>query len=181
MSLVVVALAAGVLVGWIRGGRIRHVAGVRLRSADLRLRSVSLLLGGAACELVASRWGAGAAGSALLIVGYLLLIGFALRNVTVTGMVLVAFGLIANLAVIAVDGGMPVRGVPAGAVYGPRHHGVRPGDHLVGLADWVRLGPGGETVSPGDLLLALGVATVAAGLMRPPRRSARPRRIPASR
>jgi hypothetical protein len=74
--------------------------------------------------------------------------------------------------VIAVDGGMPVRGVPAGAALGPRHHGVRPGDHLVELSDQIRLAPLDVTVSPGDIVLSLGVATVTAGLMRPRRRPA---------
>ena len=62
----------------------------------------------------------------VLVAGYLLLVGFALRNAGLTGMVLVAFGLLANLAVIVVDGGMPVRGLPAGAADGPRHHGDTP-------------------------------------------------------
>ncbi len=174
MSLVIVALLAGVAAGWIRGGRMRYLAGVRLRS-------VGLLLAGAGCEFVGSRWGSGSVGTTVLVIGYLLLAGFALRNLALTGMVLVAFGLLANLAVIAVDGGMPVRGVPAGAAYGPRHHGVRPGDHLVGLADWVRLAPSSNIVSPGDLVLALGVATVTAGLMRPPRRSTAARGVAAER
>jgi Family of unknown function (DUF5317) len=174
MSLVVLALLAGLAAGWIRGGRVRYLAGVRLRW-------VGLLLAGAVCEFVGSRWGSGSVGISILIVGYLLLAGFALRNVALTGMVLVAFGLLANLVVIAVDGGMPVRGVPAGATYGPRHHGVRPGDHLVGLADWVRLAHSGHIVSPGDLVLALGVATVTAGLMRPPRRLVAARAVAADR
>ena len=83
----------------------------------------------------------------------MLLIGFALRNAGLTGMVLVAVGLLANLTVIAVDRGMPVRGLPAGVSDGWRHHGERPGDHLTGLADVVRLTPLGETVSAGDIVL----------------------------
>jgi hypothetical protein len=165
MLLVVPALVAGVVAGWIRGGRIRFVAGARLRSAGL-------LFAGAVCEFVGSRWVAGAAGTGLLIAGFLLLLGFAVRNVAVAGMILVAFGLLANLTVIAVDGGMPVRGLPAGATGGPRHHAVRPGDHLVGLADVVRLAPLGEAISPGDIVLALGVATAVSELMRPRRRRA---------
>ena len=47
----------------------------------------------------------------ILLAGYVLLICFAVRNAGLTGMVLVAVGLLANLAVIAVDGGMPVRGL----------------------------------------------------------------------
>ena len=166
MSLVPLALAAGVLAGLILGGRLRQIA-------VTRLRSVGFLLGGAAAEFAGSRWGAGATGTGILIAGYLLLICFALRNAAVTGMVLVAFGLLANVSVIALDGGMPVRGVPAGASDGPRHHGLRPGDRLTGLADVIHLPALGETVSAGDLVLSLGLATVVAGAMRPSRRLVR--------
>jgi hypothetical protein len=167
MLLIVVALAAGSIVGLALGGRVR-------RMADARLRSIGLLLAGAGSEFAGSHLGAGWFGSALLIGGYVLLLSFAVANVALTGMVLVAVGLVANLTVIALDGGMPVRGVPPGASYGARHHGERPGDHLTGLADVVRVSPLGETVSAGDIVLSLGVATVVVGLMRPARR--RPRR-----
>lgn len=163
MSLVALALVAGVLAGLLLGGRLRHVAGTRLRS-------VGLLLGGAVAEFAGSRWGDGAVGTGILIAGYLLLVGFALRNLAITGMVLVAMGLLANLTVVALNGGMPVRGLPAGTTYGPRHHGQRPGDRLTGLADVVHLPALGEIVSPGDLVLGLGVATVVVTLMRPSRR-----------
>jgi hypothetical protein len=166
MSLVAVALAAGLVAALILGGRVRYLGAVRLRS-------VGLLLGGGACELAGSHWGDGAAGTAILVAGYLLLIGFALRNAALTGMVLVAFGLCANATVITLDGGMPVRGLPAGINAGARHHGERPGDHLTALADVVHLAPLHETVSPGDLVLSLGVATLVVAVMRPRRPVAR--------
>jgi hypothetical protein len=166
MSLVALALALGVLAGLLLGGRLRHLAGTRLRS-------VGLLVGGAVGEFAGSRWGAGAVGTAIVVAGYLLLISFALRNVAVTGMVLVAFGLLANVTVIALNGGMPVRGLPAGATYGTRHHAQRPGDRLTGLADVIHLPALGEIVSPGDLVLGLGVATVVVAVMRPRRRVVR--------
>jgi hypothetical protein len=172
MSLVVVALAAGVLTGLLLGGGVRDLGRVRLGG-------LGLLAGGAVCEFAGSRWGAGAVGTGLLIAGYVLLIAFALRNAATPGMVLVAVGLLANLTVIAVNGGMPVRGLPAGTTFGPRHHGERPGDHLTGLADVVPVGPLGETVSAGDIVLSLGVATVVVVLMRPrSRRRLTPPRAP---
>jgi hypothetical protein len=100
------------------------------------------------------------------------LLGVALLNIRVTGMVLVAAGLLSNLVVISVDGGMPVRGLPPGQSAGPRHHGLGPGDRLTGLADIVRIEPLGQTVSGGDLVLSLGAATVTFGLLRPGRRRA---------
>src|ERR1700722_20519325 len=106
MSLVALALALGVLAALLLGGRLRHVAGTRLRS-------VGLLLGGAVAEFAGSRWGDGAVGTGILIAGYLLLVGFALRNLAITGMVLVAMGLLANLTVIALNGGVAAPGPPA--------------------------------------------------------------------
>jgi Family of unknown function (DUF5317) len=167
MSLVIVALTAGLVAGLLLGGSPRNLTGARLRA-------IGLLLAGAGCEIL-TRWVGGVAGPAILVVGYLLLIGFAWRNVATTGMVLVAIGLLANLTVITVNRGMPVRGLPPGTTYGWRHHGERPGDHLTGLADVVPLTPLGETVSAGDIVLSLGVATVAVTLMRPSRRPAPPR------
>jgi hypothetical protein len=167
MSLVVVAITAGVAAGLLLGGSFRRLAGTRLRA-------VGLLLAGAGCEIL-TRWVGGMTGTVILVVGYLLLIGFACRNVATTGMVLVAVGLLANLTVITVNRGMPVRGLPPGITYGWRHHGERPSDHLTGLADVVRLTPLRETVSAGDIVLSLGVATVVATLMRPSRRAVPPR------
>jgi hypothetical protein len=164
MPLVVVALASGLLVGLLLGGNVRRLAGARLHG-------VALLGGGTACEL-ATRWIDGGAGAGIMIAGYVLMICFALRNASVTGMVLVAVGLAANLTVIAVDRGMPVRGLAAGVSDSWRHHGQRAGDHLTGLADVVPLTPLGETVSAGDIVLSLGVATAVVSLMRPRRRPA---------
>jgi hypothetical protein len=129
-----------------------------------------LLLSGASCEFAGSVWGAGWVGNAVLIAGYLMLVIFAATNIATTGMVLVAAGLLSNLVVIAVDGGMPVRGIQPGAADGPRHHGIRPGDHLTALADEVRIAPLGETVSAGDIVISIGAAAAVATLMRPRRR-----------
>src|ERR1700685_1362346 len=100
MLLVVIALAAGSVAGLALGGHWRHLA-------DTRLRSVGTLLAGAVCEFAGSRWGPGWFGTALVVAGYVLLASFAVRNAALAGMVLVAAGLLANLTVIALNGGMP--------------------------------------------------------------------------
>ncbi|MGH9069328.1 MAG: hypothetical protein ACRD0J_17830, partial [Acidimicrobiales bacterium] len=56
------------------------------------------------------------------------------------------------------------------------HHLAGPGDHLVALADVVPLAPLSEVVSAGDLVLAVGLASLAAGLTRPRRRAVHTRR-----
>ena len=128
--------------------------------ASTPFRWQAALLAGAACELVSSLWVSGPAGLVLLVAGYLLLIGFAARNLAIAGSVLVIVGLLANLTVMTVDGGMPVRGLPPSAGFGPRHHGARPGDHLMALGDVVAVPALGEVFSAGDLLLAAGVTTM---------------------
>ena len=137
------------------------------------LRWPLTLAGGACLELVASLWVSGGAGLAMLIAGYLLILSFAARNLAVTGSVLVIVGLTANLTVMALDGGMPVRGVSAGSGFGPRHHAEGPGDHLTALSDVIPVPPLGEVFSPGDLVLAAGVATMAVSVATPARRRRR--------
>ncbi len=164
------AVAAGLAVGLLSGGRLH-------RLADARLRLVGFLVAGAALEAIGTLWIGGGLGLAALIGGYVLLLAFALANAARTGMVLVGAGLLANLAVITVDGGMPVRGVAADVSAGARHHGIRAGDRLTFLADVVPLPAIGETVSAGDIVLSIGVATVVVGLLRaPPRRRTTPLR-----
>jgi hypothetical protein len=160
MWLALVALAAGCLVGILAGGKLENLM-------FSRLRWLGLLGAGAACEAIADRWLTGEGGLWLVIAGYVLMLGFALRNLSEAGSVLVAVGLFSNLLVIGVNGGMPVRGVPAGVQLGGHHHGEQSGDRLTGLADVVYVAPLGETLSAGDILLASGVGTLAAfGVVR---------------
>lgn len=157
--LAVLAVLVGATTGWLTGGRMANLA-------KSRLRLILLLPLGAALEVAGGFWGLGHAGLWVLVGGYAVLVAFALLNWRVLGMILVAAGLAANLAVFALDRGMPVRGQAPNAHLGPRHHGERPSDQLTGLADVIKLGPIGETVSAGDIVLSLGVATVLLALMR---------------
>jgi hypothetical protein len=160
MLLSLIAIAVGAAIGGLAGGSWRHAAGAPVKH-------LPLLLAGVGCEAAAAWWGSGWAGFGLVVAGFALLLGFAAGNLALTGMVLVMVGLLSNLIVIVVNQGMPVRGVPAAAAYGPRHHGLRPGDHLTGLADVVHVAWLGQTISAGDIVLAVGVATVIAALLRP--------------
>lgn len=163
MYLALVAVAVGGLAGMATAGRI----GPWGRPA---LRAIWLLPAGAACELAANLWGRGGLGLGLVTAGYVALITWSAANLRFPGMLLVAVGLLSNLVVITVDGGMPVRGAPPGVALGARHHGESPSDRLTGLADVVHIAPLGQTVSAGDLVLALGAATAAFSLGRPARR-----------
>ena len=79
------------------------------------------------------------------------------------GVWLVTTGAAANLVVIAANGGrMPVAPELAGRALqnGPigQYTAMGPDTHLNFLADWIRLYPSLEVYSPGDLLIAIGLA-----------------------
>ena len=141
------------------------------------LRWPLALFAGAACELVSSLWMAGAGGLVMLVGGYVLLLAFAARNVAVLGSVLVIAGLLANLTVICLNGGMPVSGADPASGFGPRHHPVGPGDHLTAMADVISVPALGEVFSPGDLVLGAGVTTMIAATLAGGRRPLPRRRL----
>ena len=171
MRFTLLAVAAGLGVGLLAGGRLEH-----LGSRTLRLGP--LLLGGLAAQLLSSQ-AAGGRSTVLLVASYTLLLAFAAANVVVVGMWLVAGGIALNLAVIAANGGMPVResALRAAGVLEPgttvaldsasKHHLERPSDRLVVLGDIIPAKPLREVVSFGDVVMAVGVADVVAHLLRP--------------
>lgn len=123
--------------------------------------ALALGASGVACLLA----GSGAFGP--VVAGYALLLSAAGLEWKRAGMILVAAGLAANLAVIAADGGMPVKGLAAGAATGPLHHGLRAGDRLTGLADVIHVPFLSQVASPGDVVLALGAAVAMFAWLQP--------------
>lgn len=172
MRFTLLAVATGLGIGVLAGGRLTHLG-------SRSLRRWPLLLGGLGAQVLSAPVG-GDASFALLIVSYALLLAFAAANVVVVGMWLVALGIGLNLVVIAVNGGMPVResalraagAVDPGAAVAPqpgrKQHLERPSDRLVALGDILPVRPLREVVSFGDVVMAVGVADVAAHLLRPP-------------
>ena len=163
------ALAIGVAVGLATGGRLSNLS---LRG----FRWVVLLVVGVLLQAVSGVVGSVAA--PVLIASDAALVVFALANVRRTGMVLVAAGIALNLVPIAADGGMPVSRaavVASGQASAARvarmhvagkHHLRRPGDRFVGLSDTIAVRPLRTVVSPGDVVLSVGMAAVIAGLLR---------------
>ena len=174
MLLVALAVLAGAAAGWAG----RRAPGHDLRpeprtgrgpDTDARWRGAALLGAAVLLLLVGGRWIPGDAGLALVVAGYALAAMWALANHRRPGLILVAAGLLANLAVISVDHGMPVRGLPAGVSAGRHHHGLSTRDRLSSLTDDLRLPVLAETVSPGDVLVAAGGAVMAFALVGPTR------------
>lgn len=168
--LTLVALAVGGLVGLATGGKLR-------RAANRRIAWWGLIVVGFGLELAADRWLTGAVGYAAMIAGPICLLVWAARNARLSGVGLVALGVLLNASVLAVDRGMPVERsalvraavisseaspVSAG---GHRHHVATAADHLRLLDDRIALGPSHQVVSIGDVVLAVGTASLVAHLL----------------
>src|SRR6185369_8321886 len=124
--------------------------------------------------------------TALVAIGWALLIAFAIFNWRLTGMSIVAIGLACNLAVLLANQAMPVRAesvVRAGiadeasvatAQLGPARRLAEPGDRLEPLTAIVPLSALGMVVTFGDLIALFGCSTsgsVWLGAPRPGMRS----------
>jgi len=136
-----------------------------------------LLVVGVVLQVAASR-SSGDVAAALAVAGLGILIVFALKNLHVTGMGVLAIGLAANFLVVAVNGGMPVRAkalAAAGLVSredaktavldGPRHLETAD-DQLMVLADIIPFSAMNAVVSFGDLIVAVALADVTANIAR---------------
>ena len=115
-------------------------------------------------------------GFGLLVTGFVLVLGFTLRNALTKGMVVVSIGIAANFLAIVVNEGMPVE-VPSdwvdsgGVSTTVRHHPQSADDDLVFLSDIVILRRIGQVISFGDLILAFGLIDVVFHASRRPRRA----------
>lgn len=176
MTLFPAIVLVSVLAGYASRGRLRTLERLRLRWWALAPIGLTLqlapapALGGDAERL---------AGEGLLVASYLVLLAFVARNFPVVGAPTIFLGLALNLAVIAVNGGMPVS---EGAVVksgqadtlaalsageDPKHHLQRPDDDLMPLADVIPVGrPFRQVVSLGDLVIYTGTAALLIAAMR---------------
>jgi len=130
----------------------------------------------------------------LLPAAHLLLLPFLFRNFALWGIRLITVGLVLNLSVMALNGGlMPVDHAAIEAVGRHDVQRLKPGDYVPGtknvyqpraqtrvdeLSDAIILPiprPFTRAVSPGDLFVILGVATVSVELLLRHRRSQRGR------
>jgi len=164
------AVLVGLVVGLSLPVRRNHYA-------RLRPRGLGVFAVGVVAQIVASHV-TGRPGFTLLLLAYAALIVFALLNVHIPGAFVLAFGLAMNLAVIAVNVGMPVHpralvdaGViradelPTVSLNGHRHFEGRD-DELTFLDDRIPLPIASQALSFGDLVLAFGAADVVAHIVR---------------
>src|SRR5579864_1929310 len=139
---VVLAVAVGVVVGLVRGGRFHHLAEQPFRSAWLLALGFVLQVVTEVVHLPTTP------DVVTVLVSYAALALFAVRNLRLAGMGVVAFGLVLNFIPIAVNQGMPVKasalvrsGIYANEAsihhtrFGGKRHLAGPDDHVVFLAD----------------------------------------------
>lgn len=166
-----VAVAAGTLLGILLGGKPSNLAG-------RTINAWGLLAAGVALQWVPELTGMTEAGALPFVAGsYSTLVLFALANLHLVGMPVVLVGLALNIAVIAPNGGMPVRaeamravgfdGDPEEVDFGAKRHLEEPDDRLTVLGDIIPVEPLGEVLSFGDLILAAGMANLIFRLLRP--------------
>lgn len=173
MSFTVAALVLGVVLGFATGGRLRNVSRRPVDLVWLLTVSVVLQIGADVLDISPS------AGLAMVLVAYVGLAAFAVANIRLVGMPVVLVGLVCNLAVITVNGGMPVRedalvasraataDEAASLDFGAKRHLEADDDVLTFLGDIIPVRATREVVSFGDLIMAIGVADVLFRLLKP--------------
>jgi Family of unknown function (DUF5317) len=173
LVLLLLVLDSGVVVGLLRGGRLHDLRKVRLKALPLLAAALVLQLPLRLpwLQVPGGRWGIG---SLLLLVSLVLLLVVVRANAQLPGMPLVALGLLANLVVVGLNGGMPVTTTPrahlqptsaAASQLGPQYLVAGPETHLPVLG--ARVGVLGiqTAVSVGDALQYLGLLVLIQGLM----------------
>ena len=176
MLVYLVAIVVALLIVPLTGGRFRQLG-------HIQLRRVWLLFGGLALQILLDvidlpRARFDDVGLAILLASYVLIIGFGLSNLMLTGMGVITVGIAMNAFVIALNQGMPYRtpeGVKAETTV--KHRPERPDDVLPELGDYIVLGdPVNTSISFGDLVIAVGLVDLTFRASRRPRRSRRAHR-----
>ncbi|HWA67574.1 MAG TPA: DUF5317 domain-containing protein [Mycobacteriales bacterium] len=167
MALVLVVVVAAGVVATLTRGEWRGFAELQLRAKSLVVAAVAVQVAGAA---LADHTGHGWCYSVGLATSAACALGFCLANLRVAGIPLVAAGLVLNALVVARNGAMPVSIVAAhraGVSILSIATGNDPRHTIAGIGSvWRSLGDvipvpfpvAPEVVSPGDVLVAAGLA-----------------------
>jgi hypothetical protein len=169
-----IALLVALVLGWLTGGSLERLGALALQARWLvwtafAVQAVATVIGGPVYPVG-------------LVVSAGLVIWFLARNRGVRGTGLVALGLLSNALVVSLNGAMPVSVDAAGRAGTTTQHILSGDDPRHELADRsTRLRPLGdvipvrapwrpEVVSPGDVLIAAGLAQLVLIGMRTGRR-----------
>lgn len=168
---VLYAIPGGILAGYLLGGRLDRLSGLRLRWVPLIL--VGLLVQVAIFTEAGGR-AVGDAGPAIYIASTAAVFVAVLRNVRLPGVALIAIGAGSNLvAIVANGGGMPADPTALASVGGlgsgytnsidVAEPALRPLTDLFALPSWLPLA---NVFSVGDVFIGIGVAATIAFAMR---------------
>ncbi|MDP9071400.1 MAG: DUF5317 domain-containing protein [Actinomycetota bacterium] len=173
-----IALGTGVALGYLRGGRLRHLSRLNLRAPALVAAALALQLGAGRSP---DRWRFTVILCSYAVVAAWLVVNAAGRPAPLrVAAGLLAAGWVLNLAAIATNGGMPV------SLHAARQVGASPGldvseGHLYKhvpagrdttlswLGDVIPIRPLGSVVSAGDVVMFAGIVLVVAAAMVPAR------------
>jgi Family of unknown function (DUF5317) len=167
----VIAVVVAILIVPLTGGQFRQLGKIRLRRAWLLFAGLGLQVLLEFINLPKARYDD--VGLTILLVSYVLIIGFGLSNLLLTGMGVITIGIAMNAFVIALNQGMPYR-VPEGEKreVTVKHRPEKPDDILVELGDYIVLGsPVDASISFGDLVIAVGLVDLTFRASRRSRRS----------
>lgn len=174
------AIPVGIVAGYLLGGRLDRLGGVRFRWAPLALLGLAVQVALFTEPLASS---VGAAGPPVYVASTALVLIAVLRNLDLPGVAIVAVGAASNLVAIVANGGFMPADPDALAAIG----GIEPGysnssvvanpaleplTDIFAIPGWV---PFANVFSIGDVLIGIGVAvTIAIGMRAgaPARRAA---------
>lgn len=179
-----IAVCVGLIIGFLRRGRLASIARTRIRHPEFLAVAI-------AASLFIDASDAGPSGT-IALVGFIGGLAFAIVNLHLAGMTVIAVGITANLLPIALNGAMPVRPealveaemvtaeeLPRVSLSGARELSDD-STMLAVLGDTFPVRWTGQVVSIGDLIMMVGLADVVSNLMlQRRRRRLHPSAIPA--
>ncbi|MGZ8631459.1 MAG: DUF5317 family protein [Actinomycetota bacterium] len=172
MAVVLIVIVAGLVAGFLARGSLRNFERVHVYWWGVALAGLLLQI------VPLRRWFDDEVAVGALLLSYAMLIAFVWVNRRLPAAPLLLLGLVLNMFVIGLNGGMPVSadairasgandGALPGAIDDGKHHLMTSSDVLTPLADVIGLPPPLSTVlSIGDVLLYAGVVIFSVVVMR---------------
>ena len=166
------AIVAGLLMGFLLGGRLESIAETRFRWGWLAILALAI-------QLILFSPLAGGLGDAarwIYVASTALVVIVVLANLRLPGLPIVLLGALSNLAAIVANGGsMPASPAALAALGGTvnngptnsivvEHPALEPLTDIFAMPAWI---PFANIFSIGDVLIAIGVAVAIAAAMRP--------------
>ena len=168
MQWILLVLVISIIVGWLRGGKLRNLTEIRVKAWWLLPLGFFVL---AASSFVPTEYHEIAV--ALVLISYVPLLVFVWLNRDASGIWIAGVGILMNFTVISLNGGMPVleeaariAGNSGELVFDGKHVLLTEETTLPFLADIIPLP--GAVLSLGDVVLAIGVGVFLEDQMRQP-------------